>query len=254
LIPTAHKVTNRSVQNDEPAVLKQVRDAYWFRQTSGFLLSQYLRLVWRTSRFAFDPADLHERLAPDLPVIVTLWHGQHGLGPFMRLPEQRAAALISHHRDAEINAIAAEHLGMETIRGSGDHNGRFDRKGGVRAFIALRDALRNGCNVVVTADVPKVARVAGKGIVMLARSSGRPIYPVGIATSRRISLNNWDRSTINLPFSHGAITLGDPIRVPEDADDEALDVYRRQVEASLNAADSRAYALVDARAGEAVRA
>jgi lysophospholipid acyltransferase (LPLAT)-like uncharacterized protein len=254
LIPTAHKVTNRPVQNDEPAVLKQVRDAYWFRQTSGFLLSQYLRLVWRTSRFAFDPADLHERLAPDLPVIVTLWHGQHGLGPFMRLPEQRAAALISHHRDAEINAIAAEHLGMETIRGSGDHNGRFDRKGGVRAFIALRDALRNGCNVVVTADVPKVARVAGKGIVMLARSSGRPIYPVGIATSRRISLNNWDRSTINLPFSRGAITLGDPIRVPEDADDEALDVYRRQVEASLNAADSRAYALVDARAGEAVRA
>jgi lysophospholipid acyltransferase (LPLAT)-like uncharacterized protein len=143
---------------------------------------------------------------------------------------------------------------METIRGSGDHNGRFDRKGGVRAFIALRDALRNDCNVVVTADVPKVARVAGKGIVMLARSSGRPIYPVGIATSRRISLNNWDHSTINLPFSQGAIALGDPIRVPEDTDDETLESYRRQVEASLNAADSRAYALVDTRAGETARA
>jgi lysophospholipid acyltransferase (LPLAT)-like uncharacterized protein len=235
-------------------VLKQVRDARWFRQTSGFLLSQYLRLVWKTSRFVLEPPDLYERLAPDLPAIITLWHGQHGLGPFMRLPEHRAAALISWHRDAEINAIAAEHLGMETIRGSGDHNGRFDRKGGVRAFIAMRDALREGCNIVVTADVPKVARVVGKGIVLLARTSGRPIYPVGIATSRRISLNNWDRSTINLPFSRGAIVLGDPIRVPEGIEGEAVDSYRRQVEASLNAADSRAYALVDARAGEVVRA
>jgi lysophospholipid acyltransferase (LPLAT)-like uncharacterized protein len=124
----------------------------------------------------------------------------------------------------------------------------------VRAFIAMRDALREGCNIVVTADVPKVARVVGKGIVLLARTSGRPIYPVGIATSRRISLNNWDRSTINLPFSHGAIVLGDPIRVPEGIEGEAVDSYRRQVEASLNAADSRAYALVDARAGEVVRA
>jgi lysophospholipid acyltransferase (LPLAT)-like uncharacterized protein len=167
------------------------------------------------------------------------------MGPFMRLPEHRAKALISWHRDADINAIAAEELGMATIRGSGDHDGRFDRKGGVRAFIAMRDALEQGWNMVVTADVPKVARVAGRGIVLLARSSGRPIYPVGIATSRRISLNNWDRSTINLPFSRGAIVLGAPVRVPDAADDDVIESCRREVELSLNAATSRAYALVD---------
>jgi lysophospholipid acyltransferase (LPLAT)-like uncharacterized protein len=226
-------------------MLNAIRDAKWFRASAGFFLSGYLRTVWSTSRFVIEPADLYERLRPDLPVIITLWHGQHGLGPFMRLPEHRAKALISWHRDAEINAIAAEHLGMHTIRGSGDHARRFDRKGGVRAFFAMRDALEQGWNMVLTADVPKVARIAGRGIVLLARTSGRPIYPVGIATSRRIALNNWDRSTINLPFSRGAIVLGEPIRVPAAADDAAVECYRRAVESSLNAAHARAYALVD---------
>ena len=232
-------------------MLKTIRDVEWFRATAGLVLSRYLRLVWRTSRFVLEPADLYERLRPDLPVIITLWHGQHGLGPFMRLPEHRAKALISWHRDAEINALAAERLGMQTIRGSGDPGGRFDRKGGVRAFIAMRDALEQGWNMVLTADVPKVARVAGRGVVLLARSSGRPIYPVGIATSRRIALNNWDRSTINLPFSRGAIVLGEPVRVPAAADDVVVESCRRDVESSLNAAHARAYALVDADAENA---
>ncbi|MBX6427101.1 MAG: lysophospholipid acyltransferase family protein [Variibacter sp.] len=228
---------------------ERIRDAQWFRQGAGALMARYLTFVWKTSRFELDPADLYERLAPELPVIITLWHGQHFLGPFMRRPEHRAKALISMHRDAEVNAIAVERLGMGVIRGSGDHEGRFDRKGGVRAFIAMREALEQGWNMVVTADVPKVARVAGRGVVMLARSSGRPIFPVGLATSRRIVLRNWDRSAINLPFSRGAIVLGDPVRVPATADDDTLEACRRQLEASLNAATERAYRIVDC-AGE----
>lgn len=233
--------------------LKRVRDAQWFRRRAGALMAKWLRAVWSTSRFNLEPVDLYNRLQPDLPVIITLWHGQHYLGPFMRLPEHRAKALVSWHRDADVNAIAAEYLGMETIRGSGTHEGRYDRKGGVRAFIAMRGALEQGWNMVVTADVPKVARVAGRGIVLLARSSGRPIYPVGIATSRRIILRNWDRTAINLPFSRGAIVLGEPVRVPADSDDNAVEACRRQLEASLNAATERAYEIVDSPVEHAPR-
>jgi lysophospholipid acyltransferase (LPLAT)-like uncharacterized protein len=226
-----------------------LRDSQRFRVIAGTMLSKYLRLVWRTSRFVFEPPDLYDRLRPDLPVIITVWHGQHFLGPFMRQPEHKAKALVSEHRDGDINAIAAEHLGMETIRGSGDHEGRFDRKGGVRAFVAMRRALQNGWNIVMTADVPKVSHVAGRGVVMLGRASGRAIYPVGIATSRRIVLSNWDRTAINLPFSRGAIVLGDPVRVPQEATEQEIEALRAQIETSLNAATARAYALVDAPAG-----
>lgn len=211
------------------------------------MAAQYLRLVWNTSRFAFQPADIYERIAPDLPIIVAVWHGQHLLVPFARLPHHRFKALISRHRDGEVNAVALERLGVETIRGSGDHGREFHRKGAVGAFKAMLNALQDGDNVVLTADVPKVARVAGLGIVKLAAASGRPIYPVAVATSRRIELDNWDRSALNLPFSRGSVAFGEPVRVSADADDAALEAARLRLQAELDDATRRAYAHVDAR-------
>ena len=119
--------------------------------------------------------------------------------------------------------VAAERLGVGTIRGSGAHGGELHRKGGVSAFREMLGALEEGYNVALTADVPKVARVAGLGIVKLAQHSGRPIYPVAIATSRRMELNNWDRTAINLPFGRGAGVAGEPIACRADADDAALE-------------------------------
>ena len=160
--------------------------------------------------------------------------------------------LISRHRDGEINAIAAERLGIETIRGSGTHGSDFAKKGGVFGFNGLVRAAREGINVAMTADVPKVSRVAGLGIVKLAQVSGRPIYPVAIATQRRIVLDNWDRTTMHLPFGRGALVAGAPIYVPQDADDETLELARRAVEDALNAATARAYEIADGVAeGEA---
>jgi lysophospholipid acyltransferase (LPLAT)-like uncharacterized protein len=89
--------------------------------------------------------------------------------------------------------------------------------------------------------------VAGLGIIKLARESGRPIYAVSFATSRRIVLDNWDRSEINLPFSRGAIIVGDPIRVASDADAAALETARKQLELALDTGFERAHALVDGR-------
>jgi hypothetical protein len=78
---------------------------------------------------------------------------------------------------------------------------------------------------------------------MLARESGRPIFPVGIATAWRIELNNWDRSAINLPFSRGAMVIGNAIRVPADADDAALERARERLGHALDAVTARAQAL-----------
>src|ERR1051325_5890005 len=86
----------------------------------------------------------------------------------------------------------------------------------------------------------------------LARESGRPIFPVALATSRRYVLNNWDKTTINLPFSRGAAVCGEPVWVPPDATDETLQQRRGQLEENLNAATAGAYAIVD-RDGDAGR-
>ena len=224
---------------------KRIGRQPWLQTSLGTLAAGYLQLVWKTSRFRVEPPDIYDSVKSALPVIIAMWHGQHFMAPFIRRAGHRAKALISRHRDGEINAVAAQWLGIETIRGSGDPGRRYDRKGGVAAFSEMLTALAQGYNVALTADVPKVSRVAGLGVVMLARESGRPILPVAVATSRRIELDNWDHSAINLPFSRGAMVSSDPVRIPTDVDEAAMEMYRLQVEAGLNAATARAYSLVD---------
>ena len=214
----------------------------------GWIAAQYLRFVWLTTRFSVEPLDIYERLPKHARIILAFWHGQHFLTPFIRPSSMRAKVLISRHRDGEMNAVAAERLGVGTIRGSGTHGNDFTRKGGVFGFTELVRALKEGTNVAMTADVPKISRVAGLGIVKLAQISGRPIYPIAIATRRRIVLDNWDRTTINLPFSRGYGVAGAPIYVAHDADDATLELARRAVEEALNAATVRAYEVVDGAA------
>jgi lysophospholipid acyltransferase (LPLAT)-like uncharacterized protein len=84
---------------------------------------------------------------------------------------------------------------------------------------------------------------------MLARMSGRPILPVAVATSRRIELDNWDRTAVNLPFGRAAAVAGEMLTVPRDANDEVIEACRLEVETQLNAATARAYAIVDRRPG-----
>ena len=105
----------------------------------------------------------------------------------------------------------------------------------------------------MTADVPTAQpRVAGKGIVTLARLSGRPIIPVAAATSRFFTLNTWSRMTVNLPFSKLVFVAGEPLFVPANSDEQMLELARRKIAHSLDKVVARAYALAGAK--EAPRA
>ena len=213
---------------------------------AGSFLAGYLKFVRRTNRLVVDPPDAYDHLKKDLPVIVAMWHGQHFMAPFIRPQGWPVSVMISRSADGEVNAIAAEKLGLGLIRASGSQKAhQIAKRGGMRGFIEAMRTLRNGETVAMTADVPKgPARVAGPGIVQLARRSGRPIVPVAVATSRSIELNSWDKASINLPFGKGAIVIGEPIHIAQDADDETLETARHRLETALNATTRRAYQLV----------
>jgi hypothetical protein len=226
-------------------LIRNLLRSSWVQHAVGFLAAEFLRLVWLTNKFSYEPENVYEIVEPQQPAIFAFWHGQHFMTPFIKTKEShRAKVLISRHRDGEFNAIAAERLGIATIRGSGDHGGAFHRKGGVGAFREMLQALDDNYNVATTADVPKRSRVAGLGVIMLARESGRPILPFAMVTSRFIRLKNWDRTTINLPFGRGAVVGIDSVFVPPDADGETMERLRVQVETYLNEATRRAYAKV----------
>ncbi|MCW5716985.1 MAG: lysophospholipid acyltransferase family protein [Bauldia sp.] len=217
----------------------------------GSAAAGYIRLVGSTNRLVYEGSVDYATLDLTNPLIITMWHGQHLLVPAVRRADHRVVALISRHRDGEINAIAARKLGIGTIRGSAAREqSRIIERGGISGFLKLRAALREGTSVTLTADLSKtVARRAGIGVIQLARASGVPIAPIALATSRRINVRSWDRTSVNLPFGRMAMVVGDFIPVAPDADDAAMEVKRQALEAELNRITARAYALADRRNG-----
>ncbi len=223
---------------------RRLRTNRAFQVAAGTSFAHYFRLVANTTRFTVEPAHIFESIDAQMPVILTFWHGQHFLTPFVMQPHHKAKVLISRHADAEINAIAAEKLGVGTIRGSGATSPRdFHRKGSVSATFELLDTLAAGINVAMTADVPKIARKVGLGVVTVARYSGRPIIPVAMVTRNRITLKSWDRASLNLPFGQGAAVVGEPIFVDRDVDEIGLKAARDQVQRALETITARAEAI-----------
>ncbi|MCW2308175.1 lysophospholipid acyltransferase family protein [Rhodobium gokarnense] len=228
-------------------MLKRVVKSEAFRRLIGNTLAAYLDFVDRTSTLIIEPEDIDGYYHAVVPNIVTMWHGQHFLMPFARPTNADIRVMISKSGDGDINAIAAKKLGMGLIRASGGKTARqISRRGGVRGFLEALRCLENGVSVSLTADVPKgPARVCGPGIVQLASRSGRPILPTGYATSRRITLDTWDRMAVNVPFSRCGFVAGDPIFVPSNLDEAGLKRECERVKAGLDAVIKRAYAIAD---------
>lgn len=230
-------------------MLKKLGKSSFVRTFAGNAMAGYLTFVRRTSKLIIEPADIDAYYEPLVPNIVTMWHGQHFLMPFGRPTNADIRVMISRSGDGDINAIAAKKLGMGLIRASGGQTSRqIKRRGGIKGFLEALRCLEKGISVSMTADVPKgPARVAGAGIVLLASKSGRPILPTGLATSRRFTINSWDKATINLPFSRFAFVAGDPIYVPPDLDEAELEVQRGRVKEALDQVLARAYDIADGR-------
>ncbi len=217
------------------------------QEAIGFLLAKYLRFVQRTSRITTVPENIDAVVRDDAPIICAMWHGQHLMMSFA-WPDaiDRMAALISRHEDAGAQAAALRWLGVTPVRGSGGPADRARYKGGAPAMRELMRQLESGVSVAMTADVPKRARVAGMGIVKLAKLSGRPVAPTAVVASRRIQFHTWDRASLGLPFSRAVVVVGDLIRVAADADDAAMEAARLAVQEGLDEAHRRAYAMVGA--------
>lgn len=215
------------------------------QETLGAALAGYLRLVRRTNAWISEPADIDAAVAGKTPVIVAMWHGQHLMISYAR-PKSIVSmgALISRSADGDMQAAALRRLGVRAIRGSGGGGKRSADKGGAVALLEMARLLQGGMSIAMTADAPKRARICAPGIAMLAKVTGRPIAPTAVVTSKRFDFDTWDRASLGKPYGVGAIVIGDLIEVAGDADEAMLAAARARVEAGLDAAHARAYALV----------
>lgn len=195
----------------------------------AWIVAQYIRVVFATGRWSVKGIEPPSRLVDaGKPLIGCFWHGRMLMMPKIWRFAPPLHMLISNHRDGRLIARAVEQLGIRTITGSSS-------RGGAAALRVMNDTLRNGGYVAVTPDGPRGPRMhASPGIVMIAKLSGAPVFPVGWSCSRAITLSSWDRFLLALPFGRGIFIVGEPITVPSDADEAALESYRYLIEERLN--------------------
>ncbi|MEM5472000.1 lysophospholipid acyltransferase family protein [Hoeflea sp. AS60] len=219
------------------------------QRAGSALIGWTLGSIWQSNRDNGTSTDWETMLDGEWPAIFALWHGQHLLVPYASPSDRKFTSLVSRSADAEINARVLARAGIDVIRGSGGRETSRTNidKGGVKALISMRNALRLGVNVVMIADISKgQPRQAGEGIVTLAKISGRPIVPVALATSRRKVLEKtWDKTTINLPFGTRSVRLAPPIYVTAKADEQEMAGARAKVTAELNRVTGEAMRAVE---------
>ena len=57
-------------------------------------------------------------------------------------------------------------------------------------------------------------------------------------------MNSWDRTQIPKPFTTVAMAIGEPLSVPRDADEAALEEWRLKLQRSIADCKQRALALL----------
>jgi len=172
-------------------------------------------LTWRVQRTGEAGREL---LASERPWIVAMWHGRMLCLMPMRLHKGRGIhVLVSPSDDGSLAAKALRSFRFRAIRGSLS-------RGGASALRTMRELMDGGGQLVVTPDGPRGPRHSmNVGIAWLARATGSPILPVGVAVDRAWRLRSWDRFTIPKPFARLVVSYGDPRHVAADATDQALE-------------------------------
>lgn len=208
-------------------------EAIWFRRLLGYMLSLYVRLVRATSRYVLVPPDMYSAFLPPLePTIFTSWHANiFAVALALRPPMADVVGLTAPHPDGQIADACINGLGIRTISGTGANEKQSHGTGGVAAFRAMMRELKAGNSVYLTAEIPPTrGRPVSRGVITLARRSGRPIIAIAAASSRRTIVERlWDKLQVNHPFGRMVLIAAGPLVVDATMSDEAAQAKLKQL-------------------------
>jgi lysophospholipid acyltransferase (LPLAT)-like uncharacterized protein len=202
----------------------------------AFLGKAVYGLVLKTVRPVFGP-DANEVLramAGPERIIFSFFHGQLA----MMQPPYRGPGLCiqaSRSGDGEIITRVVRAFGLRTVRGSSS-------RGGASSQRRMIEAYREGFDVGIACDGPRGPRhVAKAGPLYLAAATGARIFPVAAAPRRGLVFRkSWDQFVVPAPFTRVCYAIGEPIEIAKEAGDEAIELARERMEATLRSLSEEA--------------
>jgi len=187
--------------------------------------------IWfKTCPVQVTRPEIYEKWAySDRQVIAVTWHRAaiffvNHFGPIHPM------IMFSRSKDGEYLARFAQKFGVQSVRGSSS-------RGGAEALKEMIDFLKNGGKACATVlDGPRgPARVAKKGMIVLAMETGVPIIPIIWSAPRTWTFKkSWDKTMIPMPFSRIILNCTDPVYIPPKLDSSGLEHYRLKIEERLN--------------------
>ena len=180
---------------------------FWLAGALGALVVRLLSATWRVQRI--DPDSVGDRVVKrQHRLFVAFWH-RHLLSLLCIYRGYPLCVPVSEHRDGEYVAQVMERYGYLAVRGS-------TTRGSRRMLRDLLAAVRAGWNCAITPDGPRGPKFSVQpGIIMLARRTGMPVYPVGVAAEKAWVMNSWDEFVIPKPRTKVAVVVGEPLSVDE---------------------------------------
>ncbi len=169
----------------------------------------------------------HSLIKKGINPIYALWHGRLLYLPFLYRRQKRLYSLVSPSTDGEIIARTLSMFGVKTVRGS-------SYKSGSKAFRELIRIVRDKGLVFITVDGSRgpVFKVQ-KGILHLAKISGKPVLPITYGAEKAFVFKSWDRFIIPHPFTRVVVIYGDPLYVSRDSTEEEIEAKRAELEKRL---------------------
>jgi len=204
-----------------------------WRRLAPVLAQGLIRASLGTSRSSLEgDREGKALLQSEAPVVFALWHchilGCIYLGTIYCRAKPAIVLMVSPSRDGQFFGDIGRGLGYQVCPGS-------RTKGGFKALQHLVGEIRQGHTVTLAADGSRgPLHVAQKGVLYLARETGIPILPVAAASTRRITLNTWDRFEVPLPFGQTAFLVDAPLWIGSQDRGAALEKQRQHLENRLN--------------------
>lgn len=207
-------------------------DAYTFRQrlairAADLVFYLAIRLIGSTLRFRIEGREHWDEAVRDgrLPVY-TFWHDRIFPGTYF-FRRRGIVIMTSRSFDGEYIARFIQRFGYGAVRGS-------STRGAVGALVELTRLVRAGCPAGFSIDGPRGPRhVAKMGALLLAKKTAQPVLPFGVNAERFWSLPSWDSLQIPKPFTRVSVSFAPPIHVAPDADDDALEAKRIELQRAL---------------------
>ena len=189
-----------------------------------------IKLLGATIRFEVEGWQNFEAASRDdsLP-IYCFWHNRIFLGTYFWRKRQ-IIVMTSQSFDGEYIARFIQRFGYGAARGS-------STRGAIGAMIEMVRLMRAGRATGFTVDGPRGPRYEAKmGPIVLAKKTGHPVLPFTISVKSFWEIRStWDRTQIPKPFTRARVIIAPPIYVPADADDDALNAKRDELQRTLDA-------------------